>query len=124
MEKRGADVVSYDLSDDTPGTSSLRAVRPRVVRHRSPRAPAEAEQQPGGSRTALTVSTKVVYGTVYEIPEEIGRVDVATFGNVLRHVRDPFLALEKALRLTTETAIVTENPSLRYSLPQMMMRAC
>jgi hypothetical protein len=38
---------------------------------------------------------------------------------VLRHFRDPFLALERGLRLTTETAIVTENPSLRYSLPQM-----
>src|SRR5437667_328088 len=29
------------------------------------------------------------------------------------------VALERALRLTTETVIVTENPSLRYSLPQM-----
>ena len=50
----------------------------------------------GGSPTAHTTSkAKVVYGTVYEIPEEIGRVEVATFGSVLRHVRDPFLALRR-----------------------------
>ncbi len=44
---------------------------------------------------AFESSAKVVYGTVYEIPEEIGRVQVATYGNVLRHFRDPFLALER-----------------------------
>ena len=122
MEKRGADVVSYDLSDDY----SWDVVPYARYDHESFDTERRAHLRQINNAWWLAhrahgSNAKVVYGTVYEIPEEIGRVDVATFGNVLRHVRDPFLALEKALRLTTETAIVTENPSLRYSLPQMMM---
>jgi hypothetical protein len=50
----------------------------------------------------------VVYGDVYDVPEAIGPVDVATFGAILLHVRDPFQALYNALRLTRETVIVTD----------------
>ena len=120
MEGRGADVVAYDLSDK----QSWDVVPYAQYDHES----FDSERREHLRKLnnswwlahrAFESSAKVVYGTVYEIPEEIGRVDVATYGNVLRHFRDPFLALERGLRLTTETAIVTENPSLRYSLPQM-----
>ena len=50
----------------------------------------------------------VVYGNIYKIPEAIGAVDIATFGSILLHLRDPFQALHSALRLTRETVIVTE----------------
>jgi len=50
----------------------------------------------------------MVYGTVYSVPEEIGPFDISTFGSVLTHVRDPFLALQNATRLTKETVIITE----------------
>ncbi len=49
-----------------------------------------------------------MYGSVYALPEEIGPVEAATFGCVLLHLRDPFLALASAARLTTEMIIVTE----------------
>ena len=46
MEGRGADVVAYDLSGRAVlGRRSVRPVRPRVVRHRAPRASPQAEQQ-------------------------------------------------------------------------------
>jgi hypothetical protein len=51
---------------------------------------------------------KLVYGTVYAIPREIGPVDIALVSSILLHLRDPFYALENALRLTRETGIVTE----------------
>jgi hypothetical protein len=120
MEGRGADVVAYDLSDK----QSWDVVPYAQYDHDS----FESDRREHLlklnnswwlAHRAFESSAKVVYGTVYEIPEEIGPVQVATFGNVLRHFRDPFLALERGLRLTTETVIVTENPSLRYSLPQM-----
>jgi len=57
----------------------------------------------------LQLSAKVVYGSVYAVPEEIGLVDISTFGCILLHVRDPFLALVNALRLTKETVIITEE---------------
>jgi hypothetical protein len=50
----------------------------------------------------------VVYGRVYELPAAIGPVDVCTFGSILLHLRDPFLALANALRLTRETVVVTD----------------
>jgi len=46
--------------------------------------------RPHGSRA------RMVYGSVYAIPTAIGAVDVATFGSVLLHVRDPFIALQNA----------------------------
>jgi len=120
MEGRGADVVAYDLSEQ----QSWDVVPYARYDHEAfdvDRREHLRKLNNGWwlAHRAFESSAKVVYGTVYEIPEEIGRVEVATYGNVLRHFRDPFLALERGLRLTTESVIVTENPSLRYSLPQM-----
>ncbi|MCS7003359.1 MAG: class I SAM-dependent methyltransferase [Dehalococcoidia bacterium] len=63
---------------------------------------------------ALGSSVKLVHGSVYHVPLAIGPVDVSVFGCVLQHVRDPFLALQNAARLTTETIIVTEYPLPEY----------
>jgi hypothetical protein len=51
---------------------------------------------------------KVVYGNVYRIPGAIGAVDVAVYGSILLHLRDPFLALQSGLKLTREAVIVAE----------------
>jgi hypothetical protein len=58
---------------------------------------------------AFKSRANMVYGTVYAVPQEIGMVDVSTFGAILLHVRDPFLALQNALRLTRETVIITDS---------------
>ena len=50
-------------------------------------------------------------------PELVGPVHVATFCNVLLHLRDPFLALQQILRLTTETVIMTETIADRFVTP-------
>lgn len=54
-------------------------------------------------------NAKVVYGTVYAIPNDLGTVDISIFGCVLLHLRDPFLGLQNALRLTAEKVIITES---------------
>ena len=98
MEGRGAEVVASDLSDE----HSWDVVPYAQYDHES----FDAERREHLRKLnnswwlahgAFESAARVVYGTVYEIPEEIGRVEVATFGNVLRHFRDPFLALENAL---------------------------
>ncbi len=121
MEAMGAEVVAYDLSEEQSwdvvpyaGEDYTRFDSDRRAHIR------KINNAYWLSHAAHESSAKMVYGTVYAVPEEIGMVDVATFGNVLRHVRDPFLALQNALRLTRETVVVTENPSVRYSLPQML----
>ena len=65
---------------------------------------------------AYNSKAKVVYGTVYALPAEIGLVDISICGVILRHLRDPFLALQNVLRLTKETVIIIEGP-LKLSPP-------
>ena len=110
MERRGAEVVAYDLSPDK-GSWDL-------VPYPTSKSLATAESRRDHIRQlnngywfchhALQSRAKVVYGSVYAVPEEIGRVDLSTFGSVLLHVRDPFLALENTLRLTRETVVITD----------------
>ncbi len=109
MERRGAEVVAYDLSD---------AMSWDIV----PFAGADLQKKASDwaehirrlnnswwlTQHATKSSARVIYGTVYEIPLAIGSVDVCTFGSVLLHVRDPLRALQSAARLSPQTIIVTD----------------
>lgn len=61
------------------------------------------------SHKALNSKVRVHYGGAYDIPDALGPVDVCTFASVLIHLRDPFRALQGALRLTRETVVITER---------------
>jgi SAM-dependent methyltransferase len=109
MEARGADVIAFDLSpeqswDVVPfaalDTSTLRA-----------RMKAHIQKLNNGwwfAHRVFESKARVVYGDIYDIPEAIGPVDIATFGAILLHLRSPFDALHSALRLTRETVVVTD----------------
>jgi methyltransferase family protein len=118
MEREGADVVAYDLSEDF----SWDAVPFAGLDHAAgaERWRIALRQINNGfwlNHKANNLSAKAVRGTVYTVPEEIGPVDVATFGSILLHLRDPFLALQTAARLVTDTVIVTEAyPASEYHL--------
>jgi hypothetical protein len=109
MERQGADVIGFDLSQEhswdlVPFAGlDIASFRTRMRAH--------IECLKNGwwlAHRLFGSRARVVYGTVYDIPGAIGPVDVATFGAILLHLRDPFGALHSALRLTRETAIVTE----------------
>ncbi len=109
MEKRGAEVVAYDLCEDydwdiVPFAGSdqeaFQAERKQHIRR--------LNDGYWLAHRAFGSQARVVYGTVYAIPEAIDEVDIAIFGSVLLHLRDPILALQNALRLTRETVVVTE----------------
>jgi len=109
MERQGADVVAYDLSEQQDwdvvpyardDEAAFRADRKNHIR--------KLNNAFWLCHRALKSESKVVYGDVYSVPEDIGVVDVCTFGSILLHLRDPFLALQTALRLTKETVIVTD----------------
>ena len=113
MERRGADVVAYDLSPDAPSWDL-------VPFGGWPDEAIAAERTAGLGRlnngfwlahAALGSRARVVYGSVYQLPAEIGPVQVAVLGAILLHLRDPFLALQRALALTTETVVITEPAS-------------
>jgi SAM-dependent methyltransferase len=110
MEERGANVVAFDQA---PG------LEPDLI-------PLATEQNLGEKARGMNVLTErlrnsywfchrlrkskaqVVYGNIYDLPPAIGPVDVATFGCILLHLRDPFLALANAARFVKEAIVVTE----------------
>lgn len=120
MEALGADVVAYDLSEHqswdlvpmaTVDTEAMASERRAIM--------GRINNGYWFTHRAVRSSARVSYGTVYEIPDEIGPVDIATYFSVLLHVRDPFLALQKGVRLARETVVVTDwlNPYRRGMPP-------
>jgi SAM-dependent methyltransferase len=109
MERRGADVVAYDLSPaqswDVVPYAGLDLAQ-EVSRRREH--VARLNKSWWLNHHAFASRAHVVYGTVYEIPPSIGPIDLCTFGAVLLHVRDPFLALQSAAALRPATIVVTE----------------
>ena len=57
---------------------------------------------------AVGSSAGLVHDSIYDVSETLGSFDVATFGMVLLHVRDPLQAMRSVLSRTRRTAIVTE----------------
>lgn len=118
MEKQGAEVVAYDLSEDYnwdivpfAGVDWQQDIEDYKSHLR------QINNSFWFGHRAFNSQAKLVHGTVYEIPEAIGPVDVTTFGCVLIHLRDPFLALQNALRLTKETVIITDTTLMRWFNP-------
>lgn len=109
MERRGADVVAYDLSSATPWDIvpyhgiDVAAVAAERATHI-----AKINNSWWLTRHALGASARVVYGSVYDIPVAVGAVDLCTFGAVLLHLRDPLLALQSAAKLEPNTIVITE----------------
>jgi SAM-dependent methyltransferase len=109
MERRGAEVVAYDLNSagswdivpfaglDMPSIAADRAAHI-----------AKINNSWWLSRHALGSAARVVYGSVYDIPAEIGAIDMCTFGALLLHLRDPLRALQSAAALRPQTIVVTE----------------
>jgi hypothetical protein len=56
-------------------------------------------------------------GNIYDLPPALGTFDVAMFGMILGHLRDPFLALASVSRLIDETIIIT-NQSFKAGTPK------
>lgn len=129
MEKMGAEVVAYDLSPkqdwDLVPYSGL-----DLQAYKSDRKTQIQKLNNGYwfAHKAFDSRAKVLYGTVYEIPADAGQFDIATFGCVLLHLRDPFLALQCVSAHVTDTIIVTDlapnegDPMIRF-LPNAATRA-
>ncbi|MGF7214497.1 hypothetical protein GGR92_000637 [Spirosoma lacussanchae] len=109
MEQKGASVVSYDLSpeqdwDIVPfADKNAAALSPDRKNHIR-----KINNAYRLAHSLLNSSCEYVHGSVYHIPDSVGEVDVTTFGSILLHIRDPFLALQQAARITRETIIITD----------------
>ena len=110
MEQRGAEVVAFDLAPGKVCDLIPLAAHPDLGGLAEGLAPfyERLRNSYWFCHRALNSSAKVVYGSVYDLPAGIGPVDVSTFGCILLHLRDPFLALANAARFARETVVVTD----------------
>lgn len=109
-ERKGADVVSFDLSDKyewdiVPFAANfdfaeVKARRQEMIRR--------LNNSYWFCHRVFESKARAVYGSVYDIPTEIGEVDVAIYGSILLHLRDPFLALQNGAKLARRSIIVTD----------------
>ena len=124
MERRGAEVVAYDLSAaqswDVVPYAALNLSRELAQRREHI---LRLNKSWWFNHRALGSRAKVVYGSVYAIPPSIGPVDMCTFGAILLHVRDPFLALQNAAMLRPATIVVTELAQRRSPMSALAGRA-
>lgn len=115
IERQGASVVSFDLSEN----DSWDVVPYARRRGEAGATPSWVRDSPESTMRQLNnaywlchraygSSARLVLGSVYDVPPAIGPVDVSVFGALLLHTRDPFQALTSALDLTRETVVVTE----------------
>lgn len=120
MERQGAEVVAYDLSADRAHLQNVVVFPEDDLGRIAAEYSSLIHLVNNGwwlCHRALGSRARIVYGDVYDIPGTIGAVDAATFGSILLHLRDPFLALASALRMVRETVIVTEPYWRPVTLP-------
>lgn len=109
LEKLGAKLVSYDLSpnfswDIVPFSKN----NYQLTNEKMKKWISKVNRAYWLSHKAFQSKAKVVYGTVYNIPDQIGKFDIVTVCAILMHLRDPFLALQSICAYVSDTIIVTD----------------
>lgn len=64
----------------------------------------------------LNSRARVIYGDIYDIPQEYGQFDVVLVGSVLEHLSDPIRALASISRVASSTIVIT-TPALQTEEP-------
>lgn len=111
MEELGASrVVSYDIrkGSDWDIVPHYRIARKLAQVRRE--ADASIERMKDAywfCHRALNSRAQAFYGSIYDVPEALGRFDVVFFGMVLTHLRDPYWALYEGGRLCSDTLVIT-----------------
>ena len=116
MEALGANIVCCELSEDQPWDvvpyAGIDVQRELAARREHLRRLNNAFWL---AHELLDSEATVIYSRAYDFPSDVGPFDIALFGSILLHLRDPFLALQRGLAVTTETVIVTDMRT-RYDL--------
>ena len=120
MESCGAEVVGYELSEDQEWDvvpyAAKDMARELAVRKEHIR---QLNNSFWYAHRLMGSKVKVLYGSVYEIPVDLGPFDTTVVGSILLHLRDPFLALQRVAARTKATIIVTDTLSRFHLWPQL-----
>jgi SAM-dependent methyltransferase len=122
MERRGADVVSIEAADVSGWELhwDLFDEPPQDLRDylaRSDNALRRIVNSYWFCHRAYRSRAGVYYGSVNDVPRELGEFDVAVLGCVLLHSKNPLRLLEHCARSTREAVVVVE-PAREWMLAQ------
>lgn len=119
MERRGAEVVSFDMSPDGRWDIVPRAgMDVDAAVHHKRESWVSLTNAYWFVHAALHSQAKAFYGNIYDLSEDLGTFDVAFLGSVLLHLQNPFEALRSAACRTRDVLIVTDV-AYHTSGPQM-----
>lgn len=108
MEKRGADVVSVEVTDEH-GWDFVPYPPQRLEQVFGPRGIVmqQLKNSYWFSHAALNSKARVYYGDVYNLPLSLGEFDIAVMGSVLLHCRDPLRIIEQCEK-KAKSLIITD----------------
>jgi O-methyltransferase len=109
MEKQGADVACFDIAPGLPQDIVPQLGHDLGKQRELSVAYADRVRNSWWySHQRFSSKSKAVYGDIYDLPPDLGRFDVSTFGCTLMHLSKPFQALEQAASVTDKAIVVTE----------------
>ena len=115
MERMGAEVSCYDLSDKHEW-DMVPYVGYDYQHHIAERKKGMCSLNNGFwlAHKAFNSTARIMYGTVYDVPNNIGQFEISTLCSILLHLRDPFLALQRISVHVQDTIIVTDLAPSHY----------
>jgi O-methyltransferase len=118
MERAGAEVVSIDLPvaygwDFVP--------RPNVDRGGWREHMQRLQNGFWFAHAKFGLKSKVIYARVQDLPDSIGKFDIAIIASVLIHSRDPMGIICRCAELTTQRIVVTESAPMKINAPFPIM---
>lgn len=117
MEKRGAEVVSFDML--TGAQWDIVPTFGRDVKEIT-KSKVHYDQKLKNAywyvHKILNSKIKVFYGDINNLPEGLGRFDVGFFGTIISHLMNPFKALYSASRLC-DNIVITNPMSIQGDVP-------
>ncbi len=120
LEQRGAEVVSFDMADGAqwnlvPHVSLQPRLPQMLLDHRA--IDQKLKNAYWFTHRRLGSKAKAFYGDIYDLPAELGPFDMAFFGMILTHLRDPFQALYSVSRLVKSHMLITNQMNTENPLP-------
>lgn len=110
MEKRGAEIVCVELSEDKPW-DYVPYQHPQFDEWLEGQREYMHRQRNGFwyAHAALQSKARVHYGSAYHLPKELGRFQIATMAAVLLHNRDPLGIIANCAQITDERLVIVEQ---------------
>lgn len=114
MAKRGANVVSADVASalqytKVPYYDEIFWSDPDTWLQHAESGLHRMKNSYWYSREKLGADTKVFYGDLFNLPDEIGTFDVGFIGQIMVHNRDPLGLLMAVAERTTGTLVISEG---------------